>query len=183
MRRSFGSSACSARKMRLRTRRSDVRRSRTGRAPEETLETRSPLMETLRPTRAMLARFLYFHRADDGSNESAGSDLDRHRGQYRSPDDTGLRPAALPGAELSLGTWLLGVGTRRLLLGAGNVGCRACNRSALDAGVLALEDGRILLVPWLLGPDRRILRRNQLWIRLFRRWIRWRLLERRQLLL
>ena len=54
------------------------------------------------------------------------------------PRVAGLRPAALPRGGLYLDTWILGLGRRRLLLGAGNVGAGSGSRFPLDPGVLGL---------------------------------------------
>ncbi len=64
----------------------------------------------------------------------------------------------LPGEGYHLDTRLLGLRRRRrLLLGAGHLGYGSGTRSALDSGVLGLEQQRICLQPRLLGPGGRFL--------------------------
>ena len=62
-------------------------------------------------------------------------------------------------------------------------GCSALRRRALDPRLLGLGRWRLPLVPRLLGPHRRLLRRHQLRLRLLRHRLLRRLLARRPLLL
>src|SRR5713226_6585147 len=74
---------------------------------------------------------------------------------------TGLRPTHLPGTGLYLGSWLLGLRSRWLLLGSGHLGISARSGSALDSRVLGLRRRRLLrLVPGLLGTRSRLLWRH-----------------------
>ncbi len=76
----------------------------------------------------------------------------------------GLRATSLSRRWLSLDAGLLGLRRRRLrlLLGAGHLGHGSGTRSALDSGVLGLEQQRICLQPRLLGSAGWLLWRSQL---------------------
>src|SRR5580658_4124974 len=67
---------------------------------------------------------------------------------------------------------LLGLGTGRLLLGAGHLGAAAARRSALDSRLLGLRRWRVRVPCRLLGSAHRFLRRSQLWLRIYRRRFR-----------
>src|SRR3984957_6678675 len=82
--------------------------------------------------------------------------------------DPGLHATYLSGAQLHLDTGLLGVGTRRLLLGARHGGDCPSGGGAVDSGVLGLGGWRLRLARRVLGAARRFLRRHQLRLRLLR---------------
>ena len=56
----------------------------------------------------------------------------------RAAGDSGVHATDLSGSQLHLDTRLLGVGRRRLLLGAGHVGGCSSSRAAVDSGLLGL---------------------------------------------
>ena len=94
-----------------------------------------------------------------------------------------LCPTPVSGRRLHVDTRLLGLGTRRILLGAWNLGTAAPNRIAVDPGVLGLDERGLHLACGVLGTERRILRRYRLRLRIRRLWLRRRILERRDFLL
>src|SRR6516162_5921159 len=73
-----------------------------------------------------------------------------------------LRPADCSRAGLYLDSGLLGVGSRWIFLGAWKLVPGTCTRLAVDAGILGLFHGSLLLAPGLLGTASRLLRRHQL---------------------
>src|ERR1700686_47620 len=58
---------------------------------------------------------------------------------------TGLRAAALSRRWVSVDPGLLGLGRRRILLGARNLGAAAASRSAMDPGLLGLRRRRLCI--------------------------------------
>jgi hypothetical protein len=81
-------------------------------------------------------------------------------GPHRASALACLRAADLPRAWLHLDSRVLGLGRRRrLLLGAGNVGDSA-RWNVVDAGVLGMGRRRLSVASGILGPARRLLRRN-----------------------
>src|SRR5690348_13328651 len=71
-----------------------------------------------------------------------------------------IRAAHLPRSGLSLDTWLLGIRTRWILLGAGNLGDGARGWFSLDAWLLGMGRRRVHLARRILGTARGLLRRN-----------------------
>jgi len=94
-----------------------------------------------------------------------------------------LCAAALSRRRLYLDTWLLGLRPRRLLLGARNLGPAAGSGLPVDPRLLGLGRRCLFMARGLLGSAHRLLWWNQLWIRLLRFRLRWRILERSELLL
>ena len=104
---------------------------------------------------------------------------DRPRPLRRCPNTTSPPPRP----RLHLDSRLLGLGTRRLLLGPRRVDPAALLWRALDASLLGLLRRLLRLPPRLLGTPRRLLRWHRLWLRLYRhRLLRW-VLEPQPLLL
>ena len=105
------------------------------------------------------------------ASASFGRNLDRDP----TATDPGLLRTRPTRTQLRVGTGLLGVGTRRLLLGARHLGVRAAVRVVLDARLLELERNRLRVYRGLLGPASRLLRRHQLRRRVLgervRRWL------------
>ena len=95
------------------------------------------------------------------------------------------RTAALPGRGLYLDARLRGLWLRlrRLLLATRCVGAGAGTRLPLDSGVLGLGRRPVYFPSRLLGPASWLLRRNQLWLRVFRQRLRRRALGPRPLFL
>ncbi len=99
------------------------------------------------------------------------------------PQFARIRPARGSGTRLFMDTGLLGLGSGRILLGAGRMVCRTVSRGALDAGVLVLQQRTLSLPLWVLGAVHRLLRRYQLRLRILRDRLSRRLLEWAALLL
>ncbi len=89
-----------------------------------------------------------------------------------------LRPASSPRAQLHLDPRLLVLGSRRLLLDPRRLVRPTLLRSPLDPRLLGLVSQPLGFPPRLLGPAHRLLRRHQLRLRLHRRRLPRRLLER-----
>jgi hypothetical protein len=66
----------------------------------------------------------------------------------------------------------------RLLLGPWDMGSRPDSRPSLDTRLLGLEQWRLCLECWILGPSCRLLWRSELRFWLWRRWICWQFLGR-----
>jgi len=66
------------------------------------------------------------------------ADFYRHFHHNRSTNITRVCATALPGSKLHLDTWLLGMGTRRLLLGAWDLGISSSTWLLMDTWLLGL---------------------------------------------
>src|ERR1039458_9838914 len=97
----------------------------------------------------------FFARTDHNQRES---------GAARTP---GLRTALLPAAQLDVGSRLLGLWRRGLLLGSRRVGSGPLCRRPVAALLLGLVRRQIQVPSGLLGPPRWLLRRRELrlWVR------------------
>src|SRR5207248_11181986 len=91
----------------------------------------------------------------------------RHIRWDRATPDTDISTALPPGRRLYLDPGLLGL-RFRLLLGPWRLGASAAGRIPVDPRILGLQREQLFLQRRLLGPDRRVLRRNQLRLRLRR---------------
>ena len=85
--------------------------------------------------------------------------------------------------KLHLDSGILVLVSGWILLGAGSVGACALRWCLVDPWILGLRWKSLWLAPWLLGTVHRLLRRHQLWLRIFRQWLSRRLLEPRRVLL
>src|SRR5690242_4795492 len=104
---------------------------------------------------------VHVRRFDAGASRSVAGASQRWRCCTHRPACAAcIRAAHLSRSRISLDARLLGIRTRWILLGAGNLGDGARGWIPLDAWLLGMGRRRVHLACRILGTARRLLRRN-----------------------